>query len=135
MEEKRDMRYKRAANALICATALYGVALPLIKTFGPDSYTPLMWIAPAFFYLYESVYAWLVGRYERMKPQRVLITSLAMRGVKFLGVAIMMFVWVALGLAAKTEFLLYTLGYYLLTSLFEGWVARAYAKESSGGQR
>lgn len=128
------MRYKTATNALICATVLYGVALPLLKTLGADSYTLPMWIAPAFFYLYESVFAWLVGRYERMKPQKVLTTSLAMRGIKFLGVAVMMFVWVALRLPAKTEFLLYTLGYYLLTSLFEGWVAKAYGKEVSDKQ-
>lgn len=134
MNKKRDMRYKTVANALISATVLYGVALPLMKTLGADSYTLLMWIAPAFFYLYESVFVWLVGRYERMKPPKVLTTSLAMRGVKFLGVAVMMFVWVALRLPAKTEFLLYTLGYYLLTSLFEGWVAKAYGKEMSDKQ-
>ncbi len=134
MNKKRDMRYKTVANALISATVLYGVALPLMKTLGADSYTLLMWIAPAFFYLYESVFVWLVGRYERMKPQKVLTTSLAMRGIKFLGVAVMMFVWVALRLPAKTEFLLYTLGYYLLTSLFEGWVAKAYGKEMSDKQ-
>lgn len=125
------MKCKRAVNVLVSATALYGIALPLMKALGADSYTPLMWIAPAFFYLYECVFAWLVGRYDRMKPQKVLIVSMAMRGVKFLGVAVMMFVWVALRLPAKTEFLLYTLGYYLLTSLFEGWVAKAYAKEVS----
>ncbi len=133
-DKKRDMRYKRAEKALISATVLYGVALPLMKTLGPDSYTLLMWIAPAFFYLYESVFVWLVGRYERMKPQKMITTSLAMRGIKFLGVATMMFVWVVLKLPAKTEFLLYTLGYYLLTSLFEGWVAKAYAKEMSDKQ-
>lgn len=129
MNKKRDMRYKTAANALISATVLYGVALPLLKTLGADSYTLLMWIAPAVFYLYESVFVWLVGRYEGMKPQKVLITSLAMRGIKFLAVAVMMLVWVMLKLPAKTEFLLYTLGYYLLTSLFEGWSVSAYNKE------
>ena len=134
MEKQRDMRYKTAVNALISVTVLYGLVLPLMKTIGPDSYTLLMWIAPAFFYLYESVFAWLVGRYKSMKPQKVLTISLAMRGAKFLGVAVMMFVWVALRLPAKTEFLLYTLGYYLLTSLFEGWVARAYGKEVSDKQ-
>ena len=134
MEKQRDMRYKTAVNALISVTVLYGLVLPLMKTIGPDSYTLLMWIAPAFFYLYESVFAWLVVRYKSMKPQKVLTISLAMRGAIFLGVAVMMFVWVALRLPAKTEFLLYTLGYYLLTSLFEGWVARAYGKEVSDKQ-
>lgn len=134
MDKQRDMRYKTAVNALISVTVLYGLVLPLMKMIGPDSYTLLMWIAPAFFYLYESVFAWLVGRYKSMKPQKVLTISLAMRGAKFLGVAVMMFVWVALRLPAKTEFLLYTLGYYLLTSLFEGWVARAYGKEVSDKQ-
>lgn len=113
------------------ATILYGVALLVVaRTWAPEI-LPLGWIAPAFFYIYESVFVWLVGRYDRMKPQKVLVVSMIMRGVKFLGVAVLMFVWVALGLPAKTEFLLYTLGYYLLTSLFEGWAAKVYAKEIS----
>ena len=45
----------------------------------------------------------------------------------------------AAGLLAKAGggnvFLLYTLGYYLLTSLFEGWAMTAYAKEVSKNQQ
>lgn len=122
------MTYKTTTDILIAATTLYGIALPLLKTLGAENYTPLMWIAPAFFYLYEAVFVLLMGRYEKMKPQSIVVSSMIMRGVKFLGVAVMMFVWVACALPAKNPFLLYVLGYYLLTSLLEGWVVSTYNK-------
>ena len=67
----------------------------------------------------------LVGRYERMTPQRMLLWSMVMRGVKFLGVAVLLLVWVSAELPEKNVALLYTLGFYLLTSLLEGWEATA----------
>lgn len=111
------------------ATLLYGVAVLAVARLWAPELLPLGWIAPAFFYLYEAVFVWLLGRYEKMSPQKIVVTSMIMRGVKFLGVAVMMLVWVACALPEKNAFLLYTLGFYLLTSLFEGWVAAAYNKQ------
>ena len=51
-----------------------------------------------------------------------------MRGVKFLGVAALMVIYVKLGLAGKTIFLLYTLIYYILTSACESWVVGVHNK-------
>ena len=112
------------------ATLLYGVALMAVARMWAPDILPWGWVAPAFFYIYETVFVWLFGRYGTMKPQRVLLISLVMRGAKFLGVAAMMLVWVVAALPAKSEFLLYTLGFYLLTSLLEGWCVTTYNKEN-----
>jgi hypothetical protein len=45
--------------------------------------------------------------------------------VKFLSVAVLLLVWVSAELPEKNVALLYTLGFYLLTSLLEGWEATA----------
>lgn len=129
------MRYKTAINALIGATVLYGLGLPMVKVWWPESFTLLMWISPALFYLYEAVYSIVLSRQERMTPQKAMVCSMILRGVKFLGVAVMMLVWVAAELPGKNVFLLYTLGYYLLTSLFEGLAMKAHAKEVSNKQQ
>lgn len=123
------MRYKTLKNILEGVTLLYGVAIVVVARLWAPDILPLGWITPAFFFLYEMVFGWLLGRYEKMSAQGVVTTSLIMRGVKFLGVAVMMLVWVACALPAKNPFLLYTLGFYLLTSLFEGWVVTAYNKQ------
>lgn len=129
------MKLKTAINILIAATVLYGIGLPMVKVWWPESFTPLMWIAPALFYVFEAVYSIVLPRQARMKPQKAVVCSMILRGVKFLSVAVMMFVWVAVRLPGKNVFLLYTLGYYLLTSLFEGWAMTAYAKEVSKNQQ
>ena len=128
------MKLKNIQLITELATILYGVALLVVARLWALEILPLGWIAPAFFYIYETLFVWLFGRYGKMKPQSVLITSMAMRGVKFLGVAVLMLVWVMAKLPAKSEFLLYTLGFYLLTSFFEGWAAKAYAKEMTTKQ-
>lgn len=125
------MKIKTATNILIGATVLYGLGLTMVKVWWPESFTPLMWIAPALFYLFEAVYSIVLPRQVKMKPEKAVVISMILRGVKFLGVAVMMFVWVAAKLPGKSVFLLYTLGYYLLTSLFEGAAVTAYAKEVS----
>lgn len=124
------MTYKRTTDLLIGATTLYGLALLLLKVLGAEGYTPLMWIAPAFFYLYEAVFVVLMGKYGKMKPQSMVICSMIMRGVKFLSVAAMLLIWVVLELPAKNTFLLYALGFYLLTSLLESLCVKVYAKEN-----
>lgn len=128
------MTYKRTTDLLIGATTLYGVALPLLKALGSEGYTPLMWITPAFFYLYEVAFVLLMGKYGKMKPQSMVISSMIMRGVKFLSVAAMLLIWVVLELPAKNTFLLYTLGFYLLTSLMESLCVKVYIKERSNQQ-
>ena len=122
------MTLKQTKLILEIATILYGMATLLVaKLWGPEL-LPLGWVAPAFFYLYELAYAFLVGRFEKMNPQKVVFVSLAMRGVKFLSVAAMLLLWVVLELPAKSTFLLYALGFYLLTSLLESLCMKVYAK-------
>ena len=75
-----------------------------------------------------SICLW--GRQRKMKPQAVITSSMILRGVKFLGVAVMMLVWVKLGLEGKNVMLLYLLIYYLLTSVGEAVVASAISKAS-----
>lgn len=119
-----------AIDILVAVTVLYGINLPMVKVWWPESFTPLMWIAPAFFYIYETVFCIVSGRQRKMKPQAVITSSMILRGVKFLGVAVMMLVWVKLGLEGKNVMLLYLLIYYLLTSVGEAVVASAINKAS-----
>lgn len=123
------MSFRIVKIALEAATLLYGAAIVLVEGLWAPELLPLGWIAPAFFVVYEGVFVWLFGRYEKMKPQSVMIASMVMRGVKFLGVAVMMFLWVMLALPAKSAFLIYLLGYYFLSSVFEGWSVSAYNRE------
>jgi hypothetical protein len=64
-----------------------------------------------------------------MKPEKIMLVSMAMRGVKFLAVAVMMFVWTVLDLPQRAPFLIYLLGFYVLSSLLEGWSTSAYNRE------
>ncbi len=123
------MTFKTAKALLEVATLIYGAAIWALDCWVSPGVLPLGWIAPAFFCVYEGVFVWLFDRYERMKPQSVVYTSMIMRGVKFLGVAVMMLVWVWLEIPERSSFLLYTLGFYLLTSLFEGWSVKEYYKD------
>ena len=128
------MKLKETKLLLEAVTIIYGAAILLVaKLWGPEL-LPLGWIAPAFFYLYELAYAFLIGKFEKMEPQKVIFASLAMRGVKFLAVAAMLLVWVMVELPAKSAFLLYTLGFYLLTSFLESLCVKVYAKEKSKQQ-
>lgn len=122
------MTFKTTKALLEVVTLIYGAALWALDCWVSPGVLPLGWIAPAFFCVYEGVFVWLFDRYEKMKPQSVVYTSMIMRGVKFLGVAVMMLVWVWLEMPLRSTFLLYTLGFYLLTSLFEGWSVKAYYK-------
>lgn len=117
-----------AIDILIGVTVFYGINLPMVKVWWPESFTPLMWIGPAFFYIYEIVFCIITGRQRKMKPQSIIISSMIMRGVKFLCVAAMMLVWVKLGLAGKNVMLLYILIYYILTSIGEAVVANSINK-------
>lgn len=128
------MSYKSIKVVFEAVVLLYGVAIVAVDRLWAPDLLPLGWIAPAFFVLYDSLFVGLMGRYERMKPERVVLVSMVMRGVKFLAVAAMMFVWVLLALPAKSAFLIYLLGYYLLSSLFEGWSVSAYNKEKQSKQ-
>lgn len=123
------MRLKTIKRLLEVVTIVYGAALWVVANYLNPEVLPLGWIAPAFFIVYETVFVGMLGRYEKMTPQWVVYSSMILRGVKFLGVAAMMLVWVMLELPAKQTFLIYTLGYYLLSSLFEGWCVSAYNKE------
>ena len=117
-----------AIDILIGVTVLYGIHLPMVKVWWPESFTPLMWIGPAFFYIYEVAFCIVSGRQRKMKPQRVITLSMILRGVKFLGVAVMMLAWVKLGLEGKNVMLLYLLGFYILTSVCEALVVNAINK-------
>ncbi|MBO7198303.1 MAG: hypothetical protein J6V28_05875 [Tidjanibacter sp.] len=119
------MKHKTTITLLEVVTLIAGVAIVGVRDLWAPQLLPVGWIIPAFFYLYEIANVLLVGRYERMTPQRMLLWSMVMRGVKFLGVAVLLLVWVSAELPEKNVALLYTLGFYLLTSLLEGWEATA----------
>ena len=119
-----------AIDILVGLTVIYGINLPMVKVWWPESFTPLMWIAPAFFYIYEIAFCIVSGRQRRMKPQSVIISAMILRGVKFLCIAAMMLVWVKLGLEGKNVMLIYLLGYYIITSVGEAVVASAISKAS-----
>lgn len=127
------MKYNSLKTLTETATLLYAVAILLVDHLWAPALLPLGWIAPAFFVIYEWVFLWLMGRYSKMKPQSVVLASMIIRGVKFLGVAVLMLCWVWLALPEKNALLLYTLGFYLLSSLFEGWLVTAYHKQHPAG--
>lgn len=123
------LKFGIVKTLLEVATLLYGAAILLVGRLWAPEILPLGWVAPAFFVIYEGVFVWLFDRYGKMESQKVLLTSMILRGVKFLGVAAMMFLWVMLALPEKGAFLIYLLGFYLISSIFEGWSAAAYNKE------
>ena len=127
-KNNKTMKPKTASEITLFAAILFGVGVLAVKALWPEAYTPVFWVVPAFFYIYEVVFVWLLGRYDKMKAEKVLTTSMIMRGVKFLGVAALMVIYVKLGLAGKTIFLLYTLIYYILTSACESWVVGVHNK-------
>lgn len=126
MKTKREKAQERVNDVTMVFTILYGSLVLLVRKVWPEVYTPVWWVVPGFFYIYEMVFLWLLGRYEKMKPERVLTTSMIMRGVKFLGVAALMVIYVKLGLAGKIHFLLYTLIFYILTSACETWAVKSF---------
>lgn len=115
------MRQNSHKIALEAVTLLYGAAILIVANLWASELLPLGWLAPALFYIYETIYVWMLGRLGGMAPQKGVVATMIYRGVKFLGVAVMMLVWVKAALPEKNAFLLYTLGYYLLTSLMESW--------------
>ena len=128
------MTLKQTKLLLETTTLLYGVALLLVAKEWAADVLPIGWIAPAFFYLYELAYIFALGKFEKMQPQKMVFASLALRGVKFLCVAAMLLLWVVLELPEKSAFLLYTLGFYLLTSLVESLCIKIFAKEKANQQ-
>lgn len=122
------MKHKTTITLLEVVTLIVGVAIVGVRNLWAPELLPVGWIIPAFFYIYEIANVLLIGRYGGMTPQRVLLWSMVMRGVKFLGVAVLLLVWVSAELPEKNVALLYTLGFYLLTSLLEGWEATARVK-------
>ncbi|MBO5693576.1 MAG: hypothetical protein J6R74_06525 [Tidjanibacter sp.] len=123
------MSFRVIKGLFEAALLLYGAAIVAVERLWAPGLLPLGWIAPAFFVLYDGAFIWLFGRYERMKPEKIMLVSMAMRGVKFLAVAVMMFVWTVLDLPQRAPFLLYLLGFYVLSSLLEGWSTSAYNRE------
>ncbi len=122
------MKHKTTITLLEVVTLIVGVAIVGVRNLWAPELLPVGWIIPAFFYIYEIANVLLIGRYGGMTPQRVLLWSMVMRGVKFLGVAVLLLVWVSAELPEKNVALLYTLGFYLVTSLLEGWEATARVK-------
>lgn len=123
------MSFRVIKGIFEAALLLYGAAIVAVERLWAPGLLPLGWIAPAFFVLYDGAFIWLFGRYERMKPEKIMLVSMAMRGVKFLAVAVMMFVWTVLDLPQRAPFLIYLLGFYVLSSLLEGWSTSAYNRE------
>lgn len=123
------MSFRVIKGLFEAALLLYGAAIVAVERLWAPGLLPLGWIAPAFFVLYDGAFIWLFGRYERMKPEKIMLVSMAMRGVKFLAVAVMMFVWTVLDLPQRAPFLIYLLGFYVLSSLLEGWSTSAYNRE------
>ncbi|MBO7300091.1 MAG: hypothetical protein J6U53_01625 [Tidjanibacter sp.] len=128
------MTLKQTKLLLEATTLLYGVALLFVAKQWAPEILPWGWIAPAFFYLYELAYLFALGKFEKMQPQKMVFVSLALRGVKFLSVAAMLLIWVVLELPEKSAFLLYTLGFYLLSSLVESLCVKIYAKDKAKQQ-
>lgn len=122
------MKHKTTITLLEVVTLIVGVAIVGVRNLWAPELLPVGWVIPAFFYIYEIANVLLIGRYGGMTPQRVLLWSMVMRGVKFLGVAVLLLVWVSAELPEKNVALLYTLGFYLVTSLLEGWEATARVK-------
>ena len=122
------MKHKTTITLLEVVTLIVGVAIVGVRNLWAPELLPVGWIIPAFFYIYEIANVLLIGRYGGMTPQRVLLWSMVMRGVKFLGVAVLLLVWVSAELPEKNVALLYTLGFYLVTSLLEGWEATVRVK-------
>ncbi len=123
------MSFRVIKGLFEAALLLFGAAIVAVDRLWAPGLLPLGWIAPAFFVLYDGAFIWLFGRYERMKPEKIMLVSMAMRGVKFLAVAVMMFVWTVLDLPQRAPFLIYLLGFYVLSSLLEGWSTSAYNRE------
>ncbi len=123
------MSFRVIKGLFEAALLLFGAAIVAVERLWAPGLLPLGWIAPAFFVLYDGAFIWLFGRYERMKPEKIMLVSMAMRGVKFLAVAVMMFVWTVLDLPQRAPFLIYLLGFYVLSSLLEGWSTSAYNRE------
>lgn len=123
------MSFRVIKGVFEAALLLYGAAIVAVERLWAPGLLPLGWIAPAFFVLYDGAFIWLFGRYEKMKPEKIMLVSMAMRGVKFLAVAVMMFVWTVLDLPQRAPFLIYLLGFYVLSSLLEGWSTSAYNRE------
>lgn len=123
------MSFRVIKGLFEAALLLFGAAIVAVERLWAPGLLPLGWIAPAFFVLYDGAFIWLFERYERMKPEKIMLVSMAMRGVKFLAVAVMMFVWTVLDLPQRAPFLIYLLGFYVLSSLLEGWSTSAYNRE------
>ena len=64
------MKPKTANEITLFATIIFGVAVLAIKAMWPEVYTPVFWVVPAFFYIYEMVFVWLLGRYDKMKAEK-----------------------------------------------------------------
>ena len=59
----KQTKTNTAVELSIGATILFGLAVLAIKAKWPEVWSPVFWITPAFFYLYEVVFMWLLGRY------------------------------------------------------------------------
>lgn len=123
------MKLETKRELSTAAVIIYGSLVMVVKKVWPEDYSPVFWVVPAFFYIYEVVFLWLLERSKNMTPEKILTSSMIMRGVKFLGVAAIMLIYVKLGLEGKKLFLLYTLIFYIITSLCETWLVGAANKE------
>ncbi|MDY3978518.1 MAG: hypothetical protein SOZ00_00625 [Tidjanibacter sp.] len=129
----KKLSSKTARYAAEAATLLFGLLLVVVRFAFPENYHWQFWIAPAFFYLYETVFVVLLDRFESMKPQTRVAVLLATRGVKFIGVAALMVTYILAVKTGKNFFLIYTLFYYLVTSVFETMAVAAQNRPADKG--
>jgi len=112
------------ASAIIC-----GVALLSVRALWPTEYTPAFWSAPILITLYDAVFVWITGRFDRYPTTKIFNVSLILRGAKFLVVATLMLIYATAAKRGVNTFLLYTLIYYIVTMVFETLTIAAYNKK------
>ncbi len=112
------------ASAIIC-----GVALLSVRALWPTEYTTAFWSAPILITLYDAVFVWIAGRFDRYPTTKIFNISLILRGAKFLVVATLMLIYATAAKRGVNTFLLYTLIYYIVTMVFETLTIAAYNKK------
>lgn len=123
------MKLKTAKALYEALDIVYIAALFVIERLMPDAFHWMYWVAGLFFALYVEAFLYLLRRYPTMSGQKMMVWSMAMRGVKFLGTMALMLVFVWAIEMPKEPFLIYVLGCYLLSSLMESLCAKAYSRE------
>lgn len=123
------MKLKTAKALYEALDIVYIATLFVLDHYLPDAFHWMYWVAGLFFTLYVEAFLYLLNRYPKMSGQKMVLWSMVMRGVKFLGTVVLMLIFVWAFELPEEPFLMYVLGCYLLSSLLESICAKAYSKE------